>query len=272
MLWVSRYALLLVDITWTCTLYIATRGFVRAFFDRMDDLEKYKCEIKTPTTRKGRQVKSESVQAKSPLAQTVSPYFPTENTTCARNALNTTSKILSAALNAGFKQTVSNAPDVSDEMPVEYKALDLTVEQWTQNMTDVMRHELYLGNIPALVKYANEKYVNGMSTRQVRAWLGKPENKHYVPRYLDGTNWAVDHIISDSIGGISHPYNFFMLPRVLNNSFSGWATLQKRQCVGMAAWSKAVDLQRWYSLKAKGLVNLGQFDPVTDHHLVQRSR
>ena len=272
MLWVSRYALLLLDIINICIIYLATRGILRALFDLMDDFEKYRCELKTPTTRRGRPRQTDLEKSKDPLSHTVSPYFSTENTALGTNTFNHTSKILSAALNAGFKQTVSNAPDVSDGMPIEYKLPDLTAEQWMQQMTDVMRYELYLGNIPELVKHANEKYVNGMSTRQVRAWLSKPENKHYIPRYLEGTNWAVDHIISDSIGGISHPYNFFMLPRVLNNSFSGWATLQKRQCVGMAAWSKAVDLQRWYSLKAKGLVNLSQFDPVTDHHLVQRSR
>ena len=239
-----------------CVLFIAIAvkniaQLVREMTDATNSLfEEYACTV-TPRRR-----------------TTTSKYFATP----------TTSKFASAAIKSGFKQTRSSLPDLSDqnEMPVEYKTsaavLQLTAQEWMNNMTDTMRHEMYLGNIPELVKHSNEKYPNGMSTRQVRAWLQKPENSHHVPKYLEGTNWAIDHIVSDSIGGISHPYNFFLLPRVLNNAFSGWATLEKRRCVGTAAWGRALDLQRWYSLKARALVDLSVFDPVTDHALVQRSR
>ena len=208
---------------------------------------------------------------KSDSKDVTSKYFssPTKRSSVPPSTKKT-SKFLAKALEVGFQQSEyeSNLPGTAE--PEKLQTPILTAEQWADRMTDSMRHELYLGNIPELVKHANDNYPNGMSTRQVRAWLTKFP-KH-VPDYLEGSNFAVDHIISDSVGGVSHPFNFFLLPRVLNNRFSGWATLEKRRCVGMAAWGKALDLQRWYSLKAKGIVNLSQFDPVTDHYMVQRSR
>ena len=200
------------------------------------------------------------------------------------------SKFVSAALNAGFTYMrsvtvdASETTDVSDafgaedasdtalELEADNPWTKLTAQEWASRMSDIMRFELYLGNIPDLVKYANEKYPNGMSTRQVRGWLTRKENQRFIPNYLQGTNYAVDHIISASIGGIDHPYNYFLLPRVLNNAFSGWATIEKKRLVGKEAWGKALDLQRWFSLKAKTKVDLSQFDPVTDHYMVQRSR
>ena len=245
----------------------------------MDSFEQYRAPSPVKQ-RRGRRLQTVTLDDASEISQTTtgktSKYFPLVENTKATKA-STTSKFGIAAINAGFEPSESTLPDVSEtEIPVEYRTPSasppLTAQEWMDRFTDTMRYELYLGNIPELIQHCNTKYTNGMSTRQVRAWLQKPENAHYIPKYLEGTNWAIDHIISDSIGGISHPYNFFLLPRVLNNAFSGWATLEKRRCVGTAAWRMALDLQRWYTLKAKALVNLSQFDPVTDHALVQRSR
>jgi len=255
---------------------VASKGITKSVLQFMDLFEEFRAPSPVKQ-RRGRRtlqtatVDDDGVRTASELAQTTtdrtSKYFPLVK--------KPNSKFALAAIDAGFEPTESKLSDVS-EIPVEYRTPfvppQLTAQDWMDRFNDTMRHECYLGNIPELIQHCNTKYPNGMSTRQVRAWLLKQENAHYVPKYLEGTNWAIDHIVSDSIGGISHPYNFFLLPRVLNNAFSGWATLEKRRCVGMAAWGKALDLQRWYCLKSKALVNLSQFDPVTDHALVQRSR
>lgn len=240
-----------------CLYKLGTRKFLFIMNQLFDDFK-----APATVTQKGRRGTTATVSSD----KTTSPYFAQKEPT--------SSTFLKTALEKGFKQTESNLPDLSSSPNAtsELSQPKWTAEEWASRMTDVMRHELYLGNIPELVKHANEKHPNGMSTRQVRAWLLKNENIHHVPTYLEGSSWAIDHIISDSIGGVSHPYNFFLLPRVLNTSFSGWATLEKRRCVGMQAWGRALDLQRWYSLKAKAVVSLSQFDPVSDHYLVQRSR
>lgn len=146
----------------------------------------------------------------------------------------------------------------------------LSAAEWHERITDGMRFECYLGNIPELVRHSNDNYPTGMTTKQVRSWLDK--HPHRVPSFLKHVDWAVDHIVPDNLGGVSHPYNFFLLPRTVNNAFSGWATIEKRRFVGQATWTKATDFQRWYMLKAKAHVNLAHFDPVSDHFLTQRSR
>jgi hypothetical protein len=265
---------------------LSTAGDIRSFFESLECPQTEK--LRRPSRKKMPSTDDASNTTPILVPETkTSPYFAGPVSQPVH-----VSKLVSAALNAGFKQTrlmsvnASDTTDVSDAsdafdcaleseaVPVKFENpwAKLTAHQWMTNMSDIMRFELYLGNIPELVKFANEKHPNGMCTRQVRGWLMRKENQRFIPSYLEDTNFAVDHIVSASIGGIDHPYNFFLLPRVLNNAFSGWATIEKKRLVGKEAWGQALDLQRWYSLKAKTKVDLSQFDPVSDHYMVQRSK
>ena len=119
----------------------------------------------------------------------------------------------------------------------------------------------YCGSMLALVTFA-KKYgkKGGISTAQVRNWLVK--NPGYVPKWLEGQAWEVDHIMSDKFGGLPWPHNYFLLPKSANRHFSTWLTSEKRRYVGEEAWDGAASFARWSRNKTRALVDFADFDPV----------
>lgn len=134
--------------------------------------------------------------------------------------------------------------------------------------------ECYLGNCAPLMLYARERYgepgSGGITTRQVRAWL--KANPSYVPEHLRDTDFHVDHIISDGVGGHSWPLNYFLMPKAANLWFGGWLTIEKRRYVGMYAWTAATNFTMWCAQKSRATLPFGTFDPVSDKFLSKRGR
>ena len=119
----------------------------------------------------------------------------------------------------------------------------------------------YCGSMLELVNFA-KRYgkKGGISTKQVRNWLLK--NPEFVPSWLRGLDWEVDHILSDRLGGLPWPHNYFLLPKSMNQRFSSWATPEKRKFVGEEAWNGATSFARWARNKMRAVVDLSSFDPV----------
>ena len=111
-----------------------------------------------------------------------------------------------------------------------------------------------------------------MTTRQVRNWLLKPENAHAIPESFKSTDWEVDHIISDALGGANWPLNYFVMPKSVNRYFTRWANREKANYIGSAAWKSATDFAKWHSTRARASMPYGSFDPVADRFLTARSR
>ena len=101
-----------------------------------------------------------------------------------------------------------------------------------------------------------------MSSTQVKIWLKK--NPDFIPRWLRETEWAVDHIISDKLGGHPWPFDYFIMPNSDNSHFNQWADAEKRKYVGMHAWDTASSFARWARDAARARIDYGKFDPVTD--------
>jgi hypothetical protein len=133
-------------------------------------------------------------------------------------------------------------------------------ELWPKTRED--RLGAYCGNMIALVHHAKKKHgtTGGMSNTQVHNWLKK--NPAYIPTWLHGVEFEVDHIISDKVGGIPWPHNFFLMPKQMNRHFREWVDAEKAKYVGDDAWLTATSFSRWLRNKTRALVDFSEFNPV----------
>jgi hypothetical protein len=119
----------------------------------------------------------------------------------------------------------------------------------------------YCGAMLALVTFAKKhSKTGGISTTKVRNWLKK--HPEYVPSWLEGQEWEVDHIVSDNVGGLSWPHNYCIMPKCANRYFSSWLAPEKKKYVGDEAWDGATALQRWARNKMRAVVDFSLYDPV----------
>lgn len=164
--------------------------------------------------------------------------------------------------------TVTGLDDAPADRPVSQ------VSSRPPALTKDQQFDCYLGNCAPLMMHARERYgdagTGGMTTRQVRAWL--KINTQYIPAHLQHCDFHVDHIVGDGIGGQNWPLNYFLMPKTANLYFGGWLTIEKRQYVGMPAWTAATNFTTWCSQKSRATLPFGSFDPVSDKFLSKRSR
>lgn len=168
--------------------------------------------------------------------------------------------------------TAADLPDSITDPPRD-RAISPSLKQPTP-LNKEQQFACYLGNCAPLMLYARERYgdagVGGITTRQVRAWL--KANPQFIPDHLRSIEFHVDHIVGDGIGGQNWPLNYFLMPKTANLWFGGWLTLQKRQYVGMPAWTSATNFTMWCAQKSRATLPFGTFDPVADKFLSKRSR
>ena len=150
------------------------------------------------------------------------------------------------------------AADVADTAPRQTQK-----EEWRPELgwpTREFQLASYCGDMHELIKYAKEKHgtTGGMSSTQVKNWLKK--NPDFIPRWLRETEWAVDHIISDKLGGHPWPFDYFIMPKSDNSHFNQWADAEKRKYVGMHAWDTASSFARWARDAARARIDYGKFD------------
>lgn len=201
---------------------------------------------------------------------TRSKYFATDSNGTKTSAFAT------AAANAGFKQTQSTLPEISDIPATPRVPVEPTAREWIDSMTDELRFQCCLVNCAPLMAFAREKYgdagIGGMTTTQVRAWLKK--NPEHIPHRFRDTPFHIDHIIPDLCAGslLNWPSNFMLVPKSVNLYFGSNVSAEKKRFVGKGGWQAASDFARWAGLKARAHVPYGQFDPISDHFLASRSR
>lgn len=192
------------------------------------------------------------------------------------NSNGKTSAFATAAAKAGFKQTQSSLPEISDVPATPRVPVELSAREWIDSMTDELRFKCCLVNCAPLMAFAREKYgdagIGGMTTTQVRAWLKK--NPEHIPRPFRDIPFHIDHIIPDLCAGslLNWPSNFMLVPKSVNLYFGSNVSAEKKRFVGKGGWQAASDFARWAGLKARAHVPYGQFDPISDHFLASRSR
>ena len=70
---------------------------------------------------------------------------------------------------------------------------------------------------------------------------------------------AVDHIIPQCLGGINHPYNYFLMWQPLNSSFSGWWTSEKSRYIGKHIVKHAMAVSRMMMREGTGRMQPFQY-------------
>ena len=155
---------------------------------------------------------------------------------------------------------LASNPDHTQTQIVVHTAGPSPPQLWPNGRED--RLAAYCGNMMALVNHAKRKHgsTGGMSNTQVHNWLKK--NPSYIPTWLRGVEFEVDHIISDKVGGNPWPHNFFVMPKQMNRHFREWVDAEKAKYVGEDAWLTATSFSRWLRNKTRALVDFSEFNPI----------
>lgn len=123
----------------------------------------------------------------------------------------------------------------------------------------VMRR--YCGNLVELVNAANKKGV--MTKEAVRRWLeARPQVLEDMGITEDQLRdyYQIDHIIAQKVGGMNHPYNYFVMHGTVNNLFKQFYTQDKLTYLGPAARC-AAQFATWITGQVeKKLADLVAFD------------
>ena len=97
-----------------------------------------------------------------------------------------------------------------------------------------MQKKSYLGNHADLLAHMKSTGKRKMTTAAVRTWLKNHDTcpVAYKRHGLSLDDCDIDHILPTSVGGIDHPYNYYILPKKLNKRWSGWWTAHKLTYMG----------------------------------------
>ena len=126
-----------------------------------------------------------------------------------------------------------------------------------------LQKQSYLGNHADLLKYMKDKNKKTMTTAAVRTWLTKTGSfpSAYLKRGMSLEHCDIDHILPRSVGGVDHPYNYYILPKKLNKRWSGWWTAHKLTYMGSANAKAAKTFFLWVRDEGKRLgVDYNTFD------------
>ena len=111
--------------------------------------------------------------------------------------------------------------------------------------------------------YEEKKGRNGVSCQLVRKWLLR--HPQYLPdKFRSDDNWHIDHIISDSNGGIPWVLNYFIMPKSVNLHFKDLQTNEKKRYVGKTVYTAATSFAKWYRKAALIHIRCGRYDPKYD--------
>ncbi len=113
--------------------------------------------------------------------------------------------------------------------------------------TENMQKQSYLGNHADLLAHLRATDKQKMTTASVRTWLKKHDRfpAAYKRQGFSLEDCDIDHILPRSIGGIDHPYNYYILPKKLNKRWSGWWTAHKMTYMGTANAKAAKNFFLW---------------------------
>ena len=91
-----------------------------------------------------------------------------------------------------------------------------------------------MGNNVDLLEHMRSNNIGRLRPKTVLKWLKDHDSflDAFRQQGLGLEDLSVDHILPSSIGGINHPYNYYILPKSLNNQWSGWWTQEKLTCMG----------------------------------------
>ena len=72
----------------------------------------------------------------------------------------------------------------------------------------------------------------------------------------------IDHIIPNSLGGVDHPRNYFLLCGSINSSFNKWFTNEKVCYIGTKVCRSAQNFMKWSKKEAAQRVNYHKYNPI----------
>lgn len=88
----------------------------------------------------------------------------------------------------------------------------------------------------------------------VHKWLLDQKNWSQHPKGLQEVirqgGWHVDHIMPHKLGGIDHPFNYFVVHGSVNSRWNMWISSSKKDYMGEANWGKFLYFLNW--VKGRG--------------------
>lgn len=116
----------------------------------------------------------------------------------------------------------------------------------------------YCGNIQELLSYMKENNKKKMKPGEIHRWLKK--HPEHIPETLRHKQFEIDHIVAASFGGPDHPYNYFIMPKEVNNHFREYMTPAKLAYIGKKNAAKAKAFVQWFKSQAQRFIDPNEFD------------
>lgn len=133
-----------------------------------------------------------------------------------------------------------------------------------------MQKDGYLGNNRLLLAHMIATGKGKMSCTEVRRWFETTLQtfpKSYEDEGYSWTTCQIDHILPTSLGGVDHPYNYYILPDTINRDWSGWWTRAKRSYMGMTNYKTFQHFVLWTRSEAElGQVRYNDFGGFSTYH------
>lgn len=120
--------------------------------------------------------------------------------------------------------------------------------------TPELQKDGYLGNNRLLLAHMIATTKGKMSRGEVRSWFEVNSEcfpKSYEDQGISLGECEIDHILPRSLGGVDHPYNYYILPRDINRDWSGWWTREKRSYMGKTNYKKFQHFVLWTTSEAE---------------------
>jgi len=157
-------------------------------------------------------------------------------------------------------------PQPKSRRPLGQTALDVVLKR--VNVTRVSRKDasmMYMGNCTEVLDHFKKKNKNKVSTANMRSYFKTKagakvwEGLDIGP--LDG--YEFDHIFPVSNGGYEYPYNYFVMPKALNNApeFKYYGQ-EKEAYIGVnPKFAKdARNFEKWIRNRAANMINMAEFE------------
>ena len=119
-----------------------------------------------------------------------------------------------------------------------------------------------------LVKFLKSKklyaHAGNKQWRGIRTWMKTQEGRAWLVGaglHPDGAH--IDHVIPQSIGGVSHVFNAHFLPSGINSAFGDRFDEKKKRYLGRSAVAMALAVGRWHSKKVEEGVDFTHFDAAS---------
>ena len=159
----------------------------------------------------------------------------------------------------------SSAPASNDSSTLAQQALNRVLSRVGAKV--ISRKDMlvmYMGNCVEVLQHFKKQKKNKVSTTMMRSYFKTIEGAKVWQQLDIGAlcDYEFDHIYPVGAGGgYEYPYNYFVMPKVLNNApeFKYYGQ-EKETYIGPAVAKDARNFMRWIRSRAQNMIDMAEFE------------